>query len=183
MSMPIEMETKRLLLRPFRPSDANDVLEYANDAEWVRYQVNVPYPFTLKDTEEFVRRFSDPAAWSNQPMFAMVFERKVVGQVYLHFDRLDIQNERAELGYMLSRELWGQGLTTEAARAIVDWGFKNKGFHRIYAYCDPRNIGSWRVMEKLGMRREGLFRHHLKWNDEYRDALYYGILRSEWDGC
>ena len=174
------METGRLLLRQFALSDAADLLAYADDAEWVRYQVNVPHPFTGRDAAEFVRRFADPASWSTQPMFAMVLEGKVVGQVYLHFDRADTQNERAELGYMLSRGLWGKGLATEAAGAVVDWGFMAKNLHRVYAYCDPRNIASWRVMEKIGMQREGLFRQHLKWNGEYRDALYYGILRSEW---
>jgi ribosomal-protein-alanine N-acetyltransferase len=180
MKQPVELTTDRLLLRPFRTSDAADLQEYANDREWVRYQVNVPHPFTQQNAQQFVDRFSNPYSWSTQPMFAMVIGGKVIGQIYLHFDDSDIENERAELGYMLSREHWGGGLATEAARAVVDWAFQTYGINRVFAYCDPRNVGSWRVMEKLGMRREGLLRQHLKWNGEYRDALYYGILRDEW---
>ena len=82
---------------------------------------------------------------------------------------------------MLSREYWGKGLATEAARAVIGWAFQTSGINRVFAYCDPRNVGSWRVMEKIGMRREGVLRSHLKWNGEYRDALYYGILRDEWE--
>jgi RimJ/RimL family protein N-acetyltransferase len=71
-------------------------------------------------------------------------------------------------------------MMTEAARAVMDWAFRTYSFNRMYAWCDPRNISSWRVLEKLGMKREGLLRSHLKWNGEFHDALYYGILRSEW---
>ena len=118
MGVPVELRTERLLLRPFSLSDVGDVFEYASDPEWGRYLVNIPQPFTLRDAEEFVARFSDHTSWDTFPMFAIVLKTKVMGEVYLN--ALDLQNEHAELVYSLSRSHWGKGLTLEAARAVMD---------------------------------------------------------------
>lgn len=180
MGVPVELRTERLLLRPFSLSDVGDVFEYASDPEWVRYLVNIPHPFTMRDAEEFVTRFSNLTSWDTLPMFAIVLDAKVIGEIYLN--ALDLQHERAELGYSLSRRHWGKGLTPEAARAVINWAFRAFNLNRIYSTCDPRNEHSWRVLEKLGMVREGLLRSHLKWHGEFRDVLYYGVLRHEWKG-
>lgn len=173
------LKTSRLVLRPFTVADAGAVLACANDAEWVRYLVNIPHPFTKKDAEAFVERFSDPIAWDDLPMFAVTLEDKVIGEVYLN--ALDRANERAELGYSLGRKYWGKGFATEAISAVVDWAFRTYNLHKLYATCDPRNLRSMRVLDKLGMLREGLLTHHLRWHDEYRDVAYYGLLRSDWE--
>jgi RimJ/RimL family protein N-acetyltransferase len=184
MDRPVELTTERLLLRPFALDDVDDVLEYTNDSEWARYQVNIlPVPLSRKDAKALVAMFSDPAKWVKiglLQMFAIVLEGKVIGEIALNQRDDDRQNERIELAYSLSRQHWGKGLMTEAARAVMNWAFQTYNFNRMYAYCDPRNIGSWKVLEKLGMKREGQLRSHLKWNNEFRDQLYYGILRAEW---
>ncbi|MBI2850038.1 MAG: GNAT family N-acetyltransferase [Chloroflexi bacterium] len=180
---PIELGTKRLLLRPFSLNDIDDLIEYANSPGWERYLVNVPYPYTRQVAEKFLAMFLDTANWQQQGIlanFAIQLEGKVVGEVYLNQQKYDRENERAEIGYSLSSLHWNKGLTTEAARAVVNWAFQTYSFNRLYATCDPRNVGSWRVMEKLGMKREGWLRNHVVWNDEVRDQLYYGILREEW---
>ena len=186
MNKLIELKTERLLLRPFTLDDVDEVLEYTNDPKWARYQVNIPpVPYTRKDAESLVAMFSNPAAWVKIglfQMFAIVFEGKVIGEIALNQRNDDRQNERIELTYSLSRQHWGKGLMTEVARAVMNWAFQTYSFNRLYAWCDPRNIGSWRLMEKLGMKREGQLRSHLKWNGEFRDQMYYGILRSEWKG-
>jgi len=179
MNMPTVIITNRLHLRPFQIGDADDVLEYASDTEYGKYEVKVPQPFTLNDAREFVARFSNPQQLEEIKMLAMVLGNKVIGQVYLNL--LDPENERAELAWMLSKALWGQGFTTEAAKAILDWGFQNLKLNKIYARCDFRNVRSVRVMEKLGMKREGLLRCNSKWLGQYIDELYYGILRREWE--
>jgi RimJ/RimL family protein N-acetyltransferase len=86
--------------------------------------------------------------------FAVVLNGRVIGEVYLNQRSEDRESDRAEIGYSLSSLHWGQGLTTEAARAVVDWAFHTFLVNRMYTWSDPRNIGSWRVMEKLGMARE-----------------------------
>ncbi len=177
------IKTDRLLLRYFTPDDVADVLEYTNDPEWARYQVNIPpLPYTRKDTEALVAMFSDPSNWKGiLQIFAITFEGKVIGEVCLNQRDEDGKNERVELTYSLSRRHWGKGMMTEAARAVMNWAFQTYSFNRMFAWCDPRNIGSSRVLEKLGMSREGILRNHIKWNDEFRDALYYGLLREEWE--
>ena len=140
--------------------------------------MNMPEPFTHKDAGEFVVRFSNPAQWDEIPMFAIVLDNKVIGQVYLNAP--DMVNQRAEIGYMLSHNHWGKGIAAEAAGAVLIYGFETLGLNKIFATCDVRNTRSWRVMEKLGMKREGLLRNHLKWRGEFLDEYYYGILRSEW---
>ena len=172
------------MLRPFKANDIDDVLEYTQDPEWARYQVNIPpVPFSRKDAESLVAMFSDPSTWVKTgilQMFAIVFEGKVIGEIVLNQRDYDRQNVRVELAYSLSRQHWRKGLMTEAARAVMNWAFQTYSFNRMCAWCDPRNFGSWRVLEKLGMKREGQLRSHVKWNDEFRDQLCYGILCSEW---
>lgn len=191
-----EIRTGRLLLRQFTPDDVDDVLEYVNDQEWAQYQVNIqPTPYTRKDIETLVDMFSNPSYWEKgHPglpfpgngagllrIFAVVLDGRAIGEIALNQRELDLPNERVEIAYTLSRKYWNRGLATEAARAVMDWVFRNYDINRLYAWCDPRNTGSWRVLEKLGMKREGLLREHMKEDGEFRDQLYYGILRSEWE--
>ncbi len=181
---PSKLTTERLLLRPFTLDDVDDVLEYTNDPEWARYQVNIPpVPYSRKDAEALVDMFSDSSNWTHigiLRIFAIVLEGKVIGEIGINQREEDRKNERIEIVYSLSRQHWGKGLMTEAALAVMNWAFQTCSFNRMYAYCDPRNVGSRRVLEKLGMKREGQLRSHLKWNGEFRDQLYYGILRAEW---
>jgi [ribosomal protein S5]-alanine N-acetyltransferase len=84
------------------------------------------------------------------------------------------------LGYALHRDLWGQGYTTEAVRALIGFGFGTLGLHRMWADADPRNVGSWRVMEKVGMRREGHLLENYLFNGDWTDSYLYAILTREW---
>ena len=172
----VELQTERLLLRPFDFRDVDDVLSYASEPEFGRY-LPVPQPYTRDDAVEFVAH-RVLAEWSTRPIFAMVFERHVVGGVGL---RVYASDERAELGYALAKQHWGKGLTLEAAQTVVGWGFERYTLHKVYARADLRNRQSWRVMEKLGMDREGVLRGHNKLRDEHVDDVYYGVLREEWE--
>ena len=108
----------------------------------------------------------------------MVLEGHVVGRVGLRIDR---RGERGELGYALAEQHWGKGLTLEAARAAAGWGFERYGVHKVIAHAALDNRQSWRVMEKLGMTREGLKRSHSKIGGEFVDYVDYGVLREEWE--
>lgn len=113
-------------------------------------------------------------------MFAIVFEGHVVGGIGL---RINGRHDSAELGYALAKPQWGRGLTPEAARAVVGWGFERYALNKVGAYAALNNRRSWRVMEKLGMTREAVLRSHAKLWDEYVDDVYYGVLRDEWEGA
>ena len=172
----VELETERLLLRPFDFGDVEDVLDYASEPELSRY-LPLPQPYTRGDAVEFISR-AVLDGWSTRPTFAIVFESHVVGAINL---RVDERHRTAELGYALARPQWGKGLTPEAARAVVDWGFERYALCKVYAVADLRNRQSWRVMEKLGMSREGVPRSNVQSRDERVDEVCYGILREEWE--
>ena len=172
----VELNTEQLLLRPFDFRDVDDVLGYSSESEFGRY-LPVPQPYARDDAVEFVAR-QVLAEWSARPAFAMVFDGHVVGGLGL---RVDMRHEMAELGYALAKRHWGKELTLEATQAVVGWGFERYSLHKIYARADLRNRQSWRVMEKLGMVREGVLRSHAKPRDERVDDIYYGVLREEWE--
>ena len=104
----------------------------------------------------------------------------VIGGIHLSVDEF---HENAQLSYSLARVHWGKGLTTEAATAIVDWGFGALGLMKVYGNSDLRHVASWRVMEKIGMTREGILRSHRRAREGRSDRIYYGILREDWEAA
>jgi [ribosomal protein S5]-alanine N-acetyltransferase len=174
---PPRLQTARLLLRPFTKSDVEDVYAYARDPEFWRYLPGAPHTYTRVDAATFVdavlaRDETERIEWAIQ------HSGHVIGAINL---RPEPAQGRASMGYGIGREWWGQGLTTEAARAVVGWAFQTMPIRRVFATADARNIGSRRVMEHLGMRHEGTLRAHRMQNGEVDDEVYYGILRNEWE--
>ena len=176
MYAPTNLRTERLLLRPFRPADVSDVFSYANDPEWSRY-LPVPTPYRRKDAQDFVDGNTN-SKWERNAVFAIEFDGGVVGGIDLRFDSIQ---SMAMVGYAIARAHWNQGLMTEAVQAVVDWGFEKFGLAKIWSFADVENVGSWRVMEKIGMTREGTLRSHGVLRGVRQDYHYYGILRSEWE--
>lgn len=172
---PVVLRTARLLLRPFELTDVDDVCAYASDPEVARFRP-LPDPYTRSDAAEFVDR-QLRTDWSRDAEFAIVYGPRVIGGLSLH---VNAEHETGELGYLLGKRWWGQGLATEAARAVVDWGFRRFGLHKVYARAHVDNTRSWRVMERLGMTREGVLRGHWKMRDEHVDLVYYAVFRDEW---
>ena len=179
MPLPPEtIKTCRLLLRPYRFEDVDDIIAYAAKEEWSRY-MPIPYPYERKDAEEWIakqtiRDRDIHAAW------AIEFAGKVIGGVDLIFTPA---SRAGFLGYSLAPEVWNQGIMTEAVGAVIDHAFEaDSGLNRIWAWADSRNTASLRVMEKLGMSREGCLREHNMIRGEFVDAVYCAILRAEWQG-
>ena len=168
------LRTPRLLLRPYRSDDVDDVLAYATDPEWNRY-LGVPEPYTRRSAEEFVARCI-LVDGETRFEWAIVHEGRVSGGISLRV----YGSGSAEMGYSIARPLWGRGLTTEAATAVIAHGFEKLGLARIQAAADIRNEGSWRVMEKLGMEREGVMRSNRLVRDTRVDDVFYAILREGW---
>ena len=172
--MPPTLQTQRLLLRPYRSDDVDDILGYATDAEWAR-SIPVPHPYTRRDAEEFVAaaiRADDETRFQ----WAIEHGGRVSGGITLWI----VRSGSAEIGYNIARPLWGGGLATEAAAAVVAFGFRELGLARVQASTDIRNTASWRVMEKLGMAREGVARENRLLKGERVDDVLYAVLRGEW---
>ena len=122
-----DMRTERLLLRPHRLEDVDEILEFASDPEWGRYMVSVRRPCLREHAVKSVARRM-LASWDEHPLWAMVLKGKVVGGVGL---RINVEHARGALGYSIARNHWGKGLTVEAARAVVDWGFRKRGLAKV----------------------------------------------------
>lgn len=177
------LRTERLLLRDIRESDYEDVHAYAIDPEVVRYMEWGPN--TPEITREVIGRWlAEAVVWPRAGVnlaVELVETGRVIGSI-----RLEVkapEHRTADFGYSFHRPYWRQGFATEAARAVVGVGFAKLGLHRLWATCDVRNVGSWGVMEKLGMRREGLLLKDRLVRDGWRDSYVYAVLAEEWVGA
>ena len=177
MLLPETITTARLELRPYRFDDVDDALAYANDEEWSRHLIGVPYPYQRSDAISFLARqvLLDRAL---HPAWALVHGGRMVGGINIRFLH---EHQVADMGWGLASRLWGQGLATEAARAVVDLAFgTHSKLRRIGAVADTRNLASLRVMEKIGMQKEGVRRKCRLARGELIDEAYYGLLRDDW---
>jgi len=175
-------ETKRLILRKFNESDFQAVHSYGGCAENIIY---MPFgPNTEEQTREFIDRSIKKA--EENPIvhyqYAVVLKEN---DTLIGGCGINLSDDEAEVGWLLHRNYWKQGYGTEMGGELLRFGFDELKLHRIVARCDADNIGSYRVMEKLGMRREGLLlesRPAPKFSDKkYGDELRYAILKDEWD--
>ncbi len=179
MSLPDTIETERLILRPFRMTDASAVLGYANNKNFSRFLPPVPFPYSQKDADEFIaRRILEDADKSKTWAVTLRPVDEPIGGLSLRFNK---DHNVAELGWSIAEEQWGKGIVTEGVQALVDATFTHlPDMHKLRAGADLRNVGSWRVMEKVGMRREAHYREHEFVDGEWIDDVWYGILRSDW---
>lgn len=182
MPIPI-LATERLVLRELRQTDAADVLVFRGDPVVQRY--DDPPIHTLQEAAEFIEEMLQACAAEQQQTWAVTFtgSNTVIGLVSLQYPNHtgNRYHHRAEVGYGLARALWGQGLGSEAVRAVVHYGFAQLGLNRIYAGTIADNHESVRLLEKLGFVREGTQRQHsLEDDGVFHDSANYGLLRSEW---
>ncbi|MGE0131088.1 MAG: GNAT family N-acetyltransferase [Blastocatellales bacterium] len=177
MKPPEIIETQRLKLRPPVMADAEAIFtEYAQDAEVATYMIWRPHK-NIEETRDFIRRCV--FEWENGSAFSWVIQRKDGGRL-MGMIESRIKGHMMDIGYVLAREHWGLGYMPEAARPIVDWALAQSGIFRVWALCDVDNLPSARVMEKIGMRREGILRRwtiHPNISDEPRDAYCYSIVK------
>ena len=176
---PTVLKTERLVLRPFRLTDVDDVVAYANDEEWQRFLLPLPYPYECVHAEQYIAN-AVLTDWDVRPIFAIVLDGNVIGGINLGIDK---QSQTADLGYSIARERWGNGFATEAARAVVAWGFEACDLEKISSQANIDNERSWRVMERLGMTREGVLRGELpdgQDRGQRQDMACYGVLREQW---
>ncbi|MET9228162.1 GNAT family protein [Lentzea sp. NPDC003310] len=172
------VKTERLLLRPFEKTDLDDVFSYRRLPAVHRFLYSEAG--SREDTEESLARWTaqDEIVEDGQSLaLAVVFEGRVIGEADLKL--LSAEHGQGEIGYILSPAVQGRGFATEAARTLLDLGFFDLGLHRITAECEVRNEASWRVMERLGMRREAHFRHRELFKGEWADSFVYAMLAEE----
>ena len=174
-----ELRTQRLTLRALRSSDIEDVFAYASDPEVARHTLWDPHR-NLVDTRAFLDFVLDQILRGAAFIWGIVHESNshVIGTIGLA--NYAAQHSRAELGFAIGRPWWGQGLTTEAVRVVLSYGFRQLQLNRVEAYCMADNIASARVLEKAGLRFEGLLSKREFIKGEFEDLKLYAILRSEY---
>lgn len=176
--LPEVIETVRLLLRPYRLGDVEQVFAYARDPEWSRFLRALPFPYRREHAEQFVARqvLLDRGM---HPTWAITLGGQVIGGINLRFES---GHRSAEMGYSVARDHWGRGVCTEAARAVVDAAYGVCGrLLRLQARADVHNLASQRVMEKIGMVKEGVLRSNRVERGEAIDDAVFSILRREWE--
>ncbi|OLE45098.1 MAG: hypothetical protein AUG14_02080 [Candidatus Rokubacteria bacterium 13_1_20CM_2_68_19] len=171
--MQVVAETARLVLRELADADLEAIQAYASDPAVVEF---LPWgPNTEDDTRRFLSAVmaGRAARPRRQWDLAIVLRRepRLVGGCRLHVTD-EIAGE-ADLGYALARGYWGQGLASEAARALVEFAFTRLGARRVWAVCEPANPASARVLEKAGLRRERFLRAHRFMKGRWRDSYVY----------
>lgn len=169
--------TDRLIIRRFKQDDWQDMYEYLSDKEVVKYEPYEPY------SEEQVKNEADRRS-NDEAFYAVCLKEngKLMGNLYLGRGDFDTW----ELGYVFNRKYQGQGYATESAKALLDYAFEKLGARRIIATCNPENERSWKLMERLNMRREGFLLKNIYFKNDrngepiWQDTYEYAILKSEW---
>ena len=176
----MKLETERLLLRDFIKDDWKRALEYESDPLYLRY-----YEWTERTPEsvqEFIGWFINHQTQVPRIKFQLAVVLKstneLIGSCGVRMDKVD--DLEANIGYELDPKHWNQGYATEAAHAVVDFGFRRFGVHRIWADCVADNVGSAHVLEKLGMKLEARLREKTYFKGRWWDELIYAILAEEW---
>ncbi|MDQ3281031.1 MAG: GNAT family N-acetyltransferase [Acidobacteriota bacterium] len=169
------LTTARLTLRPFAASDAPAVQEFCSAREVALNTLMIPHPYPDGAAMEWIEMQKREIEAGTIHNFALVDGEQLVGAMGLMMKEHAI----AELGYWIGVPFWNRGYASEAGRELVRYGFEECGLHRIFAYHFTRNPASGRVLQKIGMQREGFLRQHqYKWG-EYLDVVFYGLLRED----
>jgi len=176
------LETERLILRKYKESDFAAVHSYGSCVDNITYMLFGPN--SEEDTRYFIANAIKESDNSNEYQYAVVLKEtgNLIGGCDIH-----LSGNTGEIGWILHRHHWNKGLGYEMGKRLLEFGFDQLNLHRIIARCDAENIGSYRLMEKLGIRREGLFSDVRPANKqsatgrEFSDELTYAILKSEWE--
>ena len=173
------IETKRLLLRPITMKDAPDIFAYASNPEVTKYVRFVTHK-SIKETHAFIRRVRASYRKGITPLWGI--EIKASGRLIgaLGFLQWPNPDRRAELGYVINPDFWGQGYVTEAAKVLCDFAFKKMKVNRIEAGTIVGHTASERVLQKCGFKFEGILRQREFIKGRFPDVTMYSLLRSDY---
>ena len=178
-SIPRNFTTRDLHLRPSNATDAESMFTMLSDPESMKYWCDEPLA-DIGAAVEVLNKDLESDAQGNSMCWAVTLKGhdKMIGKCILF--QFNDQNRRAEIGYLLNRKYWRRGLMHQALGAIIDFAFNTLDLHRIEADVDTQNIGSLGLLEKLGFKREGLFRERWFVYNEWQDSVMLGLLKQDW---
>ncbi len=174
------LTTDRLILRPFSLEDAARVRMLAGAWEVAATTANIPHPYEKGMAQDWIKTHREAYQTGKALTLAITIKSDgiLIGAIGIHLSK---SNHLGEVGYWIGVPYWGKGYCTEAAQALVRYGFRTLGLNRIQARHLTRNPASGRVMQKLGMQHEGTLRQAIFRWDSYEDVEIYAILREEFN--
>ncbi|SIS54678.1 GNAT family N-acetyltransferase [Salimicrobium flavidum] len=173
----MHLETKRLLLRPYNMEDATDVSALADDEEIAR-RTFVPHPYTVEDAESWISTHAEFLEEGSAYPLAMIEKEsgRLTGTMTL---RVNTKHRNGELAYWVGQPFWGRGYASEAAQCVTDFGFDSLELERIWGRALSDNEASQKVMTKTGLLYEGVLRHEVFHDGEFKDTYMYGMIRAD----
>lgn len=176
------LETPRLILRPFTPSDAPTVAKLAGTREIADATIPIPHPDSEPHARDWIARNIEGCSPRKEVVFAVVTktDMQLVGAVGLR--DIDHEHGQAELGFWIGVDWQGRLYATEAAHVLLQFGFQTLGLNRIYAHHLLSNPASGHVLKRIGMTHEGVLRERVRKRGVFEDVAVLSILRKEWQG-
>ena len=178
MAQQQELKTERLVLRPFILEDSAEVQRLAGNKAIADTTLNIPHPYEDGAAEAWIGTHKEHFESGQSVIFAVTI--RDTGQLVGAIRITRKEHDRGEMGYWIGRPYWNRGYATEAAEAIIDFGFNEMSLNKITATHLARNPASGRVMEKVGMTFEGCSPQHVKKWGKYEDMKFYGILADDY---
>lgn len=169
----MNIATERLIIRKFTYEDWRCVHEYTSDFNVMKYMPEGVF------SEEYSKEFVIKNSSENARNFPVLLKKDqtLIGHIEFH---KYFGEHTYEIGWVFNPKYYNKGYASEASYSILKYGFETMKLHRIIATCQPENIPSYRVMEKIGMRREGFFKKCIPQGNEWWDEYYYALLDEEW---
>ena len=178
------LEGERIFLRKVKISDAEEEASLLNDFKVVEHlglHIKNPYPFKVKYAKKYIQEVSRK---KDKYMFMIVLKDtgRIIGAMGIEGFEKKTDYQIAKIGYWIGKEYWGKGYAKEAVSLVIDFAFKKLKLRKICAQVNEPNIASQKLLEKLGFKKEGILREHVKYQfgDGWLNEICYGLLKREW---
>jgi len=169
---------ERLILRPYALSDAQRVYELCNNYNIYKSTFTLPYPYPIESALAWIPTHEEN--FKKDKVYDFAITDKATGELY---GAIGLSNNQAhkngEIAYWIGEEYWDNGYATEAVKAVIDFAFTEKGYHKVWGRFFATNPSSGKVMEKVGMIREGMLAEHIIKDGKFQDMIYYGIVNKK----
>jgi ribosomal-protein-alanine N-acetyltransferase len=178
--MDARLETERLVLRALRPEDALTVARLAGRREIADTTISIPHPYSVDQAQEWIASHAGHQDPNKGIAFGITM--KADGQLFgvVGLREIDREHSQAEMGFWIGLEWWGNGYAAEAAKAVIGYAFEKLKLNRVYAHHMVRNPASGRVLEKIGMKREGLLRQRVRKWGVFEDVVLMATIQGDW---
>jgi [ribosomal protein S5]-alanine N-acetyltransferase len=174
------LETNRIILRRIEKGDAHDIFKYLSDKEVMKHYGTEPFQ-TVDEAISAISRYESLFAEKRGIRWGITLkgENKVIGSCV--FYNMVSEHYRTDIGFVLSKDYWGQGIAQEAVKAVIKYGFEFLNINRVEAVIEPSNVASQKLVDRLGFLREGLLRSYEYFCGKFDDLYMYSLLKSDFN--